>query len=136
MSYTTGKAKSLDGITLDDVLTYPIWEWALGGETEPGQDETWQWPIISTTDVTPDMSQPTITFRIKGTNEYGSAEYNLEEDVLENISIWNNDEWISIYDKENMDFPVIFVAIPSIKGKENVEFEYTDWEKENATRIK
>ncbi|MEP7377903.1 MAG: hypothetical protein ABI675_31180 [Chitinophagaceae bacterium] len=46
MAYTTGKSKSLDNITLDDALKYPIWEWALDEEKKDGQDETWQRPIV------------------------------------------------------------------------------------------
>ncbi len=39
MAYKTGQSKSLDDITLKDVLQYPIWEWALDEEGVDGQDE-------------------------------------------------------------------------------------------------
>ena len=64
MAYTTGKTKSLDDITLDDALKYPIWEWALDEEGEDGQDETWQRPIVDTDNVTDDIYNPTITIKI------------------------------------------------------------------------
>lgn len=135
MSYTTGKAKSLEDITLDDVLEYPIWEWALGEETVPGQDETWQRPIISTTNVTDEMVQPTITIIVKGSNVYGSAEFNYSEQVLESTAVWHDDEWISVFDYETFVFPVTFVAIPTIQGQSGVEFEYVNWQMETAKRV-
>jgi hypothetical protein len=135
MSYKVGNAKSLDDIILKDALEYPIWEWALGEENVPGQDETWQRPITSTTDVTDEMVQPTITVIIKDTSIYGSAEYNRDNDTLESMTIWHEDEWISVFDYESFEFSVIFVAIPSIKGLQGAEFEYSNWQMEIAKRI-
>lgn len=135
MTYKTGNAKPLDDITLADVLEHPIWEWALDGETNPGRDETWQRPVISTTNVTAKMVQPTITLVIKGTDIYGSAEYNADNHTLESMAIWHQNEWISVFDYEDFAFPVIFVAIPSIEGKSGIEFEYSNWQMETASRI-
>lgn len=126
----------MEEITLADAIEYPIWEWALDGEHIPGQDETWQQPILNTTDVTDAMCQPIITLRFKETGEYASAEYNLDEDIIESIAVWENDEWISVFDKEGMAFPVVLVAVPTIKGEANVEFVYKEWTDETAGRIK
>ena len=82
MAYTTGKSKSLDDITLDDALKYPIWEWALDEEGEDGQDETWQRPIVDTDNVTDDIYNPTITIKIKDTELFGSAEYDNDTQKL------------------------------------------------------
>ncbi|MEN0054028.1 MAG: hypothetical protein AAGC65_10175 [Mucilaginibacter sp.] len=135
MKYTTGKAKPLDEITLQDVLEYPIWEWATNQETVEGQDETWQQPITNATDVTTDMVQPTITLTIKGTDEYASAEYNFDNNQLESIAIWEGDEWISIFDKEGLTFPLRFISIPTILGLPAAEFEMNDWQADFAKRI-
>ena len=84
MALTFGPAKSLDDITLDDVLKYPVWLWVweTGQEGAPGQDETWQQPVTSTADVTDEMTEPIIGFRVKDTDIYGSGSYDSKEDKL------------------------------------------------------
>lgn len=121
MAYTTGKSKSLDDITLDDVLKYPIWEWALGEEGEDGQDETWQRPIIDTDNITDDIFNPTITLKIKDTELFGSAEFDNETQSLSAISVWLDNEW-KILNQTQIKTPIIFIAIPKIDGAQNVEF--------------
>ena len=134
MPYTTGKAKSLDEITLDDVLKYPIWEWALDEEGEEGQDETWQRPIIDTDNVNDEIFNPTITLKIKGTDIYGSAEYDNETKSINAISVWYDDEWKVLNDYE-IATPFIFIAIPKIDGIENVEFVCDDLSEDRATKV-
>lgn len=121
MSYKIGKSKSLEDITLDDVLKNPIWEWALDEEDNDVQDETWQRPIIETDNVTNEMFNPTITLKIKNTEIYGSAEFDNEAESLSAISIWQENEWISLHEFEKST-PFIFVSLPKINGIENVEF--------------
>jgi len=121
MAYTTGKSKSLDDITLDDVLKYPIWEWALGEEGEDEQDETWQRPIIDTDNITDDIFNPTITLKIKDTELFGSAEFDNETQSLSAISVWLDNEW-KILNQTQIKTPIIFIAIPKIDGVQNVEF--------------
>jgi hypothetical protein len=134
MAYKTGKLKSLEDITLTDVLEYPIWEWALDEEGVEGQDETWQRPIISTNNVTDEIYNPTITLKIKETDIYGSAEYDNETGSISAISIWTNNEWKVLRDF-NFSAPIIFISVPKIDGIENVEFICKDLSGDFALRF-
>ncbi len=133
MAYTTGKSKSLDDITLDDALKYPIWEWALDEEEEDGQDETWQRPIVDTDNVTDDIYNPTITIKIKDTELFGSAEYDNDTQSLSAISIWFDNEWKILSETQIMT-PITFIAIPKIDGIQNVEFICDSLTSDNAKR--
>lgn len=133
MAYTTGKSKSLDDITLDDALKYPIWEWALDEEGEDGQDETWQRPIIDTDNVTSDIYNPTITLKIKDTELFGSAEFDNDTQSISAISVWLDDEW-KILTQTQIKTPIIFIAVPKIDGVENVEFLCDSLSSDNAER--
>lgn len=42
-----GVSKPMEEVTLQDMLEYPIWTFALDEEDVDGQDETWQKPILS-----------------------------------------------------------------------------------------
>jgi hypothetical protein len=134
MPYKTGKSKSLDDITLTDVLENPIWEWALGEEGIDGQDETWQRPIIDTDNVTKEIYNPTITLKIKETDIYGSAEYDNESGSISAISIWSDNEW-KVLDDCKFSTPIIFIAVPKIDGIENAEFICKDLSGDIATKL-
>jgi len=58
MNYKTGRGKSLDDITLKDIMEYPIWVWAWDEEGVEGHDETWQKPVINSRNVTEDILNP------------------------------------------------------------------------------
>ena len=133
MAYTTGKSKSLDDITLDDALKFPIWEWALDEEGEDGQDETWQRPIIDTDNVTDEIYNPTITIKIKDTELFGSAEFDNETQSLSAISVWLDNEWKTL-NQTKMKTPITFIAIPKIDGVQNVEFFCDSLSSDNAER--
>ena len=121
MSYTTGRSKSLEDITLSDVLQYPIWEWALENETEQMQDETWQQPVIDTDNVTDEIYCPIITLSIKGTNLFASAEFDHDTQSLSSISVWADSQWKILADIQ-IQTPIVFVSIPKIEGVEKTEF--------------
>jgi hypothetical protein len=133
MAYATGKSKSLDDITLDDALKYPIWEWALDEEGEGGQDETWQRPIVDTDNVTDDIYNPTITIKVKGTELFGSGEFDNETQSLSAISIWLDNEW-KILSQTQIKTPIIFIALPKINEIQNVEFFCDSLTSDNAER--
>ena len=134
MTYKTGKSKSLEDITLTDVLENPIWEWALDEEGVEGQDETWQRPIIDTDNVTNEIYNPTITLKIKETDIYGSAEYDNETGSISAISIWRDGEWKALNDYKFSE-PIILIAVPKIDGIENVEFLCKDLSGDIATKL-
>ena len=71
MALQLGSAKALDDITLEDVIANPIWLWTWETEDENSlepleQDDAWQRPVLGTRDVTAEMSEPIITFRVSG----------------------------------------------------------------------
>ena len=121
MSYKTGKSKSLDDITLNDVLEYPIWEWSLDEEGEEGQDETWQRPIINEDNVTDRIFDPIITIKVKDTDIYGSGQYDHKRQSLTAVTIWEDNDWKMLSDFQ-YPTPLIFTSIPKINGAENVQF--------------
>jgi len=134
MAYKTGKAKSLVDITLNDVLQYPIWEWATDEEGVEGQDETWQRAIIDMDNVTPDIINPTITLKIQGTQIYACGEYNNESEMLSAISVWNGSEWMTDFTHLKIQTPIILIAIPKINGIANIEFICEDLQYDKAVK--
>ena len=139
MGIEYGPAKLLDEITLDDMLANPIWIWVweegLEGSSEehPQQDETWQKPVLNTRNVTVGMFEPIIAIRVKGTEVCGAASYNQSEEKLVDISYWVNGTWQGL--KENtVEPPIVLVAVPSIRGEADVEFESEYINSYEATR--
>lgn len=47
MLYKKGGSRPMEDVTLQDMLEYPIWTFAIDEEGVDGQDETWQKPIFS-----------------------------------------------------------------------------------------
>jgi hypothetical protein len=45
MKATLSTRKPVDKISLDDLRIFPVWEYALDEEGQPGQDETWIKPV-------------------------------------------------------------------------------------------
>ena len=134
MPFKVGAPRPLDEISAQDVQTYPIWLWAweagLEGEAD---DETWQCPVLETSDVSEAMTEPVITLMVKGRNIVGSASYNSQSDQLEAISIWEGDTWIGVQET-TLPAPISFVAIPTIRGVEKVEFVCTEPSDDRASR--
>ena len=124
MSYKTGKAKSLDDITIEDALEYVIWEWALDEEGDEDQDETWQRPIIDSKDVTSEILIPIITLQVKDTNLYASGEYDHEEKLVRAVAFWDNNSWTLPHDFSTVSFPLTLVSLATIEGRSNCEFIY------------
>ena len=132
MLYKTGKAKSLDDITLEDVLSYPIWEWALDDEGEEGQDETWQRPVIDKNDVTEEIDSPIITLKVKETGGYASGEYDHEGKLIRAIAFWENNSWTLAQDYSQSGFPLTLISLASINGQSGCEFIYLSADEDEA----
>ena len=121
-----GEPRSLDDIGLDDVLAHPIWVWVweAGLEGADGvEDETWQCPVLDTADVTDAMTEPVITLRIEGSDAIASASLDPREDRLAGISVWHEGAWANV-DDAGLPEPVVFVAIPTLRGASGVRFAY------------
>jgi hypothetical protein len=135
MSYRVGKSKPLTEVTLEDCLRYPIWEWALDEETQPGHDESWQRPVTSTTDVTPEMLDPTITFRISGSELIGTGVYDHDSASLSSISIWDDGEWVDVCELDDVTAPLELTTLATILGCARVRFLLSDAKSDRAVRM-
>ena len=135
MSYKVGKSKPMTEVTLKDCLRHPIWEWALDEETLPGRDETWQRPVTGTKDVTPEMVDPTITFRIAGSEVVGTGIYDHDTTSLSSISIWDDGEWVDVRELDDLMIPVELTALPTILGRSGVRFLLSDAKSDRAVRM-
>lgn len=134
MNLIVGTPKPLSEISAQDVLEYPIWLWVWeAGLEESADDETWQCPVLETSDVTDGMTEPVITLKVKGTNIVGSASYNPRSDQLEAISIWEGEAWIGVEESE-LPTPIVFVAVPTIRGIEKAEFICSQPSSDRAVR--
>lgn len=134
MKYTTGKSKPLHEISIEDYFKYPIWVTALDEETLPGQDETWQKPILDTTNVTPDMVMVFIALRIKGTNLRATSDYDCEADEISVICVWYEGKWVTLAEIPTLKPPVTIVAVPSINGESDVEFVVENFKRDEGVR--
>jgi hypothetical protein len=132
-----GSPRSMDDIALDDVLAHPIWVWVweAGLEDAEGvEDETWQCPVLDTTDVDDSMTEPVITLRIEGSAVIASGSFDPGEDRLLGISVWQEGAWVDFRDADLAE-PIVFVAVPTIRGVAGVRFACNDPAEDRATRI-
>lgn len=73
MKYETGQSKPIGDVTLDDMLKYPIWIFAIDEEGEEDQDETWQKPITNSSNVGKELFEAYILLNEKA-QEYRLAD--------------------------------------------------------------
>lgn len=121
MTIRMGNSKPMEEVTLQDMLEYPIWTFALDEEDIEGQDETWQKPIYST-NVLPGYIAVYILLKIEQTDQYVSADLDIKRMTLADVALWQDDEWIPIHDVEWLSHPLTLISIPTIKGVENMKF--------------
>lgn len=123
MEHKTGQSKPIGDVTLDDMLKYPIWIFAIDEEGEEDQDETWQKPITNSTNVGKELYEAYILLKEKSTGSYFSACISLKKLDLYDICIWDSSSagWTPI-NECNLLYPIHLFSIPSIKGIENMEF--------------
>jgi hypothetical protein len=127
-----GRAKHFDKITLKHVIQYPIWVSA----HDERHDEEYEKPIVNTDDVTEDVDQyaPIITFKVKGTDLFGSGWYSHSDGHMYALSLWYGGKWASLGDCEQLEFPIELIAVPKIRGQEHVEFCCNDPHEDRAYR--
>lgn len=117
-----GKAKPMDEVTLEDMLQYPIWVFALDEEGKEEQDETWLKPVLNTTDVDESLYEAYILLKIEHNNMYFSASLDIDRMELDDVCFWSNDEWKPINGLQDVDYPLKLMSIPSLKGEDNFIF--------------
>jgi hypothetical protein len=122
MSYITGSAKLEENITINDYLQYPIW---INTFNEDGihDQECYQRPVISTTNITANMVDPFILLKIKDTAYYAAAQYYFPTPILTRIAVWVANGWAVVEDISELQVPILLVAVPMIDGVADVTFE-------------
>lgn len=121
MKYEAGTSKPMEEVTLQDMLEYPIWTFALDEEGIDGQDETWQKPILSR-DVKKEYLDVYILLKIKNTDQYISGNLYTDKMTLSDIALWKNGRWLAIGDTDELEYPLYLISAPSIENIENVKF--------------
>jgi len=124
-----GKAKANRDLRLKDLLRYPIWRWCMDlpfpdeADGPEGGDETGMRPMRKSTDVTPEMSSPLILLRVKGTELYADGLYEGEKRRLVAIHVYQNGKPAVPRFVPGLPDPLILVAVPTIEGVAQVEFQ-------------
>ncbi|WP_431097068.1 hypothetical protein [Polaromonas aquatica] len=116
MKLEFGAPKALDDISLQDAKDHPIWLWAweagLEGEVE---DETWQCPVLNTSDGADAMTEPVITLCIEGGDMICSA-----RPATRSLINWKQFPFgRTVPGRESrrpLATPIAFIAVPSIRG--------------------
>lgn len=107
---------------------HPIWlfcvEARVPGEEDgpPGGDESWMRPVINSRDVGGKMFQPLILLRVRGTEYFASGLLYRKGSELSPILIYVNGYLTHPRDVRGLQWPVTYVAVPTIDGRSDVEF--------------
>ena len=121
-----GKSRPFHDQSVEDLLAYPIWVWALDEEGVEGQDETWVKPMINVTDMEDHkesmMTSSLMLFRVLDTPCYGIGTYACGYGELEACELIGdrNDNYHDVV--KAISYPAIFEALPTIGGKAGVRF--------------
>lgn len=121
--YEYGKPKSVDNLCVDDLLKYPIWEYALDMEGEYDEesgeeiDETWVKPVLNSISVVKSLFEPYILLK----DESGELSV---MGMLHTKDLTVDDLWYKDLDTgETKRLPGsaytdrTFVAVPEVCGK-------------------
>jgi hypothetical protein len=108
-------------LTIEGLLAYPIWTWAL--DQEEDLDETWVIPIINTDDVTDDMIDVFILLQNVETGQYAYASYNPDVHSINTVYLHDDDDFFEIDTLDDVQYPFVLRSIPKISGNEDVRFE-------------
>lgn len=127
--YQFGEVKSIDALSFDDMQQYPIWVMDTG---KGGKGKSFVRPVINSVNITVDLIDPLIGFRVQDSDLLGSADYNQDGQRLENLTLWIDGKWVLIQDSTDLVPPLTLIAIPQIDGCCNVKFKYESFEKSNA----
>jgi hypothetical protein len=125
-----GPLKSLEDITINDMIEYPIWVEDLSGESLDDFDETAERPIVNTKDVTKEMLENyvrvNVLVEVVGTDILSCA-YVEDDGTLSTLVAWVNDNWIDLNKHLDERKEIILKPIPSIFGKRhNFKFNHKE----------
>jgi hypothetical protein len=139
-----GPWKFIHEIGTEDLRAHPIWLWCMSlgladEEDGPiGGDETSMRPVLNSTNVEPEMSQPLILLRVKGTDYFARGLYDPGQRKLEAVIIEITDETTTLTRVGGLRVPrdwrapLTFIAVPTIDGKAEAEFCCESLDKDEA----
>lgn len=141
-----GSWKFIHEISSEDLKANPIWLWcfSLGLPDEEdgpiGGDETSMRPLLDSKNVEPWMSEPLILLQVKGTTQIASGLYDQNKRRIISLTIepLSSDEHTKLSQVGGLRVPtdwvapLIFVAVPSIDGRTDVEFLCATFDKDEA----
>lgn len=135
MTSRYGRAKSLEDITCDDAMRDPVWVWALD---ELEGDETWQKPVIGTTDVDRALLRrhltAIITLRAVSRPELVlSGEF--DGTAVAALALWSAGRWRMLPEVADLEYPLEVEAVPTIFGIPNARFRLHAPEEDRAMRV-
>ena len=132
VTYQLGAAKPIDKLSLDDIKEYSIW---VQMPDKAGNDGTLVKPVINSQNVTDNLTDTIVAFRIEGSQLCGSADYDNQNQCLVNLTIWIDGKWVLIQDTSDLIPPLTLTAVPKINGQLNVKFRYESFDKSEAHLI-
>jgi hypothetical protein len=141
-----GPWKFVEEIKLADLQAHPIWLWCTtlnlpDEEDGPlGGDETSMRPLLDSSNVTGEMSQPLILLQVKGTDYFASGLYDHPTCRVLSICIQTKtgDEVTALTRVGGLrvpagwSAPLRFVAVPRIERRDRVEFVCDTLDKDEA----
>jgi hypothetical protein len=144
-----GPWKFIHEIELSDLQAHPIWLWCMTlflpdeDDGPLGGDETSMRPLLDSTNVTAEMSQPLILLRVKGTDYFASGLYDHECRKLLSVGIRTKtrDEVTTLTRVGGLrvpagwSAPLTFVAVPHIEGCAETEFVCDTLDKDEARTV-
>jgi hypothetical protein len=124
-----GSWKFIDEIELADMLAHPVWLWCsqLGLPDEDdgpiGGNETSMRPLLQSNEVPLDhAAPPLILLRVKGSDYYASGLYDAKKRIIEAISVLDRSRVSVPASIANLPESPVYVAVPSIGGRQGTEF--------------
>ena len=128
-----GRAKHFSKITLGHILKHLIQVSA----HDDRHDEEYMKPVINSADVTEEIDSfaPFITFKVEGTELFGSGCYSHKDGFMFVLSLWDQGKWVSVKECEQIQLPASFISIPLIRGKGNIKFICRNPNEDRAYKI-
>lgn len=125
-----GPWKFIHEIDQQDMLAHPVWLWCMqlglpNEEEGPiGGDETSMRPLLDSVEVPLDhVAPPLILIQVKDTPYLARALYEHTKRRLVSILILTEEGSCSPADQRDLPRPAVYVAVPTIDGQREVEFE-------------
>ena len=128
--------------SLEDMKEHPIWLWGIqvnnpeDADGVNGGDETGMRAWLGEPNVTPEMMNPMILLRVKGTDLWAAGLYDHKRKLIDAIGMYGSEGYrpTSWY-IETPGIPITYVAVPKIDGQPNIEFKAKNRQRHQALMV-